>query len=271
MFQSVDDAARALLLTTCRILDRDGVQYVIAGGWVPYFRGGIPSLTHPGTRDVDVLFKDNTKQVEQATRALSNAGFVYSGKHDFQLFLPVTVGKQRFIFNVDLMHSAEQHKQPQMFADIFELGVEDAYDPTGKRWVRSIRFLGAEVVFEEALWSNLAVTGTDTAGATVEVQVPLLDEAALILSKASSIKNEKRPRDAFDIYYVLFGAANFRTVETLRRLATKYPDVSGQLDILLTWITENKDKFDGSVNQFAKEQIPNPADNILRVLRALRR
>jgi hypothetical protein len=257
-------------LTACQILNRDGVQYAIAGGWVPYLRGGIPNLTHPGTRDVDVLFKDKISQVERATKALSNAGFVYSGKHDFQLFLPINVGEQSFIFNVDLMHSDEQHKQPQMFADIFELGVEDAYDPTGKRWIRSIRFLGAEVVFEEALWSNLAVTGMDTAGVTVEVRVPLLDEAALILSKASSIKNEKRPRDAFDIYYVLFGLAEFRIIETLRRLAIKYSDVNGQLDILLTWIAENKDKFDGSVNQFAKAQIPNPADNILRVLRALR-
>jgi hypothetical protein len=39
MFGSIDEAARALLLTTCRILSDDGIRYVIAGG-VPFLRGG---------------------------------------------------------------------------------------------------------------------------------------------------------------------------------------------------------------------------------------
>jgi hypothetical protein len=45
MFGSIDEGARALLLTTCRILSDDGIRYVIAGGWVPFLRGGAVGWT----------------------------------------------------------------------------------------------------------------------------------------------------------------------------------------------------------------------------------
>ena len=55
-FETLDQAARALLIETCGLLDEKRIGYVIAGGWVPVLRGTGPDLVHPGTRDVDVLF-----------------------------------------------------------------------------------------------------------------------------------------------------------------------------------------------------------------------
>jgi len=40
MFKGLDEAAHALLLSTCKVLNDTGVQYAIAGGWVPVLRRG---------------------------------------------------------------------------------------------------------------------------------------------------------------------------------------------------------------------------------------
>jgi len=114
-------------------LNSKQINYVIAGGWVPVLRGGVHGLQHPGTRDVDVLFNDSLEHMNLAVTALIEAGFHPSAKHEFQVLLPINVQERTFVFNVDIMHPSEQQQAPGMFADIFDLGVNDAYDPTGKR------------------------------------------------------------------------------------------------------------------------------------------
>ena len=59
-YSSLGTAVRALLTETCALLNSGGVEYVVAGGWVPLLRGrSNAGLHHPGTRDVDVLFNDD--------------------------------------------------------------------------------------------------------------------------------------------------------------------------------------------------------------------
>jgi hypothetical protein len=225
-------------------------------------------LEHPGTRDVDVLFNDELSHVSRAIKALMRHGFIPSGKHEFQLLLPIEVGKTNFIFNVDLMHPREQQENPGMFADIFELGVDDAYDPTGRRWMKSIIFSGAAIVFNKALWPHVNTKGTDARGLVAEVKVPLLDEVALILSKASSVKNEKRTRDAFDIYYVIYGPHKDRIVATLRNLAAEYSSVKEQLDQLIEWISKMRETFNANVNQYANGSVADAAEKVIALLRS---
>lgn len=267
MFTSIDAAVRGLLLTTCGILNNAGTRYVVAGGWVPFLRGGDTELAHPGTRDVDVLFGGNLDEIGRAIRVLMTNGFKPSGKHEFQLLLPIQIMQSEFIFNVDLMHPLEQQRKPGLFADIFELGVDDAYDPTGRRWAKSIVFTGAEVVFNERLWSEVDVTGADAHGTQVAVSVPLLDEVALVLSKASSVKNEKRTRDAFDIYYVLHGPRRNQIVSRLLELAKKYQPIKMQLNELIEWISEDPDKFDSNVDQFTAGRISDAAKQVVGLLK----
>jgi hypothetical protein len=267
MFVSIDAAARGLLVTTCEALNAREITYVVAGGWVPLLRGGASGLCHPGTRDVDVLFRDKDG-VREATGALLNEGLVYSGKYEFQMMLPVAVSDQEFIFNVDLMYQDEQ--QPELYADIFQLGVLDAYDPTGKRWVKSIAFPSAGIVFEQALWSNIRENGPDVSGSRRETLIPLLDEAALILSKMSSVRNDKRTRDAFDIYYVLFGPQQTSICDTLRELRGLYPDLNFQINNFAGWVLANSARFDRNVARHAQKPIEHAGRDTARLLQETR-
>jgi hypothetical protein len=203
-----------------------------------------------------------------AIKALMRCGFTPSGKHEFQLLLPIEVGSTNFIFNVDLMHPREQQTSPGLFADIFELGVDDAYDPTGKRWMKSIVFSGAAVVFNKGLWSNVNVRGTDARGSAAELEVPLLDEVALVLSKASSVRNEKRTRDAFDIYYVLCGPHKDQIVTALRNLAAEYAAVKDQLDQMIEWISQTRATFNANVSQYSNGSFVNAAGEVIELLRS---
>src|SRR5664279_239389 len=121
MFPNFEVATRALLLTTCEAIVTTSTDFVVVGGWVPFLRGGGEGLVHPGTRDVDVLFNSkNTINVGKAAEALLRRGFTPSAKHEFQLLHPIRVGTRDFIFNVDLMHPAQQQAQPDLFCDIFD-------------------------------------------------------------------------------------------------------------------------------------------------------
>jgi hypothetical protein len=77
-YPSLGEAARALLVEACTVLNERKVEYVIAGGWVPVLRGASDGiLQHPGTRDVDVLFNDDRGAVKSAVELLLASGFVF--------------------------------------------------------------------------------------------------------------------------------------------------------------------------------------------------
>ena len=51
------EATRGLLIDACRTLAEADVEFVVAGGWVPYLRGQNNSIQHPGTRDGGLTFQ----------------------------------------------------------------------------------------------------------------------------------------------------------------------------------------------------------------------
>jgi hypothetical protein len=171
-------------------------EFVIVGG-VPVLRGGREDLVHPGTRDFDVLFSTHDSgAVRGAAENLLRRGFIPSAKHEFQLLHPIRVGERDFLFNIDLMHPAEQIEKPESYDDLFDLGLPDLNDPTGKRWLKSIVFESANIVFDQKLWSNISIVGIGIDRQPVDVQIPLLDEVGFILSKTKSVRQVKRPRDS---------------------------------------------------------------------------
>ena len=194
VFKDFDEATLALLLSTCAVLN-NRIEYVIAGGWVPILRGSLDRIKHPGTRDVDVLFNDDKVKIREAALQLLNVGFLPSAKHEFQLLRRMTVGARNFVFNIDLMHPSEQRMDPSLFEDIFDLGISDAYDPTGKRHLKSIAFPSAAIVFEQKLWSSITISGRDIEGQMTTQQVSLLTEEGFVLSKVESVQNPKRTRE----------------------------------------------------------------------------
>jgi hypothetical protein len=266
-FDDLNHACRGLLLTAAEILNASGLRYVVAGGWVPLLsEQAHPNLTHPGTRDVDVLMMDEPNAVQSAATALLRAQFRPSAKHEFQLLRNAQVGVREFVFNVDLMHPNEADRRPEMFNDIFDLGVNDAYDPRGSRFLKSIAFKSAAIVYEQRLFSTAVVNGHDLDGRFRTVEVPILSPAAAILSKCESVAIAKRTRDAFDIYFILSGNNGRSHAAKLKQLSTEFPQVSAQLDSLKTFLSGSPDRYNENVSQHAGHQIETAASESLELL-----
>lgn len=244
-------AQRGILVETCQALLANKVEYVIAGGWVPYLRVMHSAVKHPGTNDVDVLFNDKLEPLKLAVKALLDAGYVPSAKHPFQLLKRLNVDEEPFVFNVDLMHPVEQARDENMFQDIIDLGVKDDYDSEQTHIIKSISFPSSRIIFDENLWSNFEVEATLPNGQIGQISIPLMDECGLILSKCAIVGHPKRSRDAFDIYYILASTNGPETAEKLRHLAIKYIQVNEQLDLLNVYLENNSGKFDSRVNRHA--------------------
>ncbi len=266
-FDDLNHACRGLLITTTQILNAAKVEYVIAGGWVPLLSAqDHPSLEHPGTRDVDVLLMDENAAIQQAVQALLNAQFRCSAKHEFQLLRDATVGSTEFVFNVDLMFPKESQKHPEMFSDIFDLGVTDSYDPRGTRFMKSIAFKSAAIVYEQELFSVVSVHGKCLDGRDTSAEVPILSPAAAILSKCESVRIAKRTRDAFDIYYILSGANGASVADELKQLSAKFPEVADQLTHLKSFLSKEPDRYNANVSLHAKRDIDTAAKESLKLL-----
>ncbi len=268
LYSDLNDACKSLLLTVVGTLNKTKLRYVIAGGWVPLLiESDHPYLKHPGTRDVDVLLVDNLESVRLATRALFENDFRPSAKHEFQLLRNASVGKQEFVFNVDLMHPVENSEPEQMFNDIFDLGVRDDYDPRGSRFAKSIAFRSAKIVYEKNLFTNIPLLGIDLDENTYEHSIPLLSASAFILSKCESVKIKKRTRDAFDIYYMLSSSNGRKHASELVSLSQNYRQVHDQVNILLTFLRDESMQFNYNVNIHAHANVENAANFCFDVLR----
>ena len=255
-FLNLNDACKALLLSTVGTLNGSGLRYFIAGGWVPLLiEPDHPTLTHPGTRDVDVLMVDELPAVQAAAQMLLADQFRPSAKHEFQLLRNAKVGAREFVFNVDLMHPYEAGDTPEMFSDIFDLGVDDAYDLSGSRHAKSIAFRSAEIVYEESLFMHVPVSGVDLDARQCQHNVPILTAPAFLLSKCESASVPKRTRDAFDIYYVLSGADGARHASDLRSLSERFPQVDRQVEELRRFLRDDPDLFNRNVSQHARSWI----------------
>jgi hypothetical protein len=244
------DAGRGILLEACRSLQSAHIDFVIAGGWVPYLRGGNLEFPHPGTHDVDILFDDEVAPMKTAVTELLSAGYVPSAKHPFQLLKKLRVGGKELVFNIDLMHPAESARDEDLFHDIVDLGIREDYDSHITHVIKSICFPSAKIVFAEHLWSPFDVTGVLPDGSQENRAIPLLDNAGLILSKCQSASKAKRARDSFDIYYVLSGVDGAATAQRLIYLAKTFPQIDEQLKHLREYLEKSPNIFNDRVRQF---------------------
>ncbi len=264
-FSDVLQGQTAILLDTCRILYGGNLEFVIAGGWIPFLRVRHNSVAHRGTHDVDVLFNDEPKEIEKAVQAMLANDYLPSAKHEFQLLKKLTVGARDLVFNVDLMHPAEATER-NMFHDIFDLGVNANYDSHITRKVKSICFPSSRIVFDEKLWSRFRVNGVLPDGQPTQLEIPLMTEPALILSKCTSVSNVKRDRDAFDIFFVLTGGNGRTVAQHLKDLAHRFPQVADQLEKLRSYLNNKAQTFDERVRAYTEGKINDAAAQVLRSL-----
>jgi hypothetical protein len=199
IYPNILAAAQGLLCETVEIVKRTGLEFVVIGGWSPYFLNN-GDVRHPGSRDVDLLFREGARggAITPALVALRENGFIISAKHEFQLLRVLRVGDQEFVFNVDLLHADEGRTMPTLFADHVSLPIllSEFSDKTFAQ--RSIRVPFSEFLFEGHI-VNYEVPGLLPHGEERKFSIPLMDEIGTLVTKAESMKSAKRQRDAFDI------------------------------------------------------------------------
>jgi hypothetical protein len=250
-FSSLNAAAKALLLTSVQALASTGVFYVIAGGWTPVlYEPTHPFLKHPGTRDVDVLLLDEVARSADAARALIKAGFRPSAKHEFQLLRSAQVGRHEFVFNIDLMHPKEGSEASDLFHDLFDLELEDLSPVEEPRFVKSIALPSSSLIAEHMLYAHVPVTGTDLDGSITTLTAPVIKPVASILSKCASVAQPKRPRDAFDIFYLLTSNQGESYAAELKALVSAVPAFDQELAKLRAFLVGHAEEFENNVRHF---------------------
>jgi len=252
-FPDLNSAAKGVLLSTVSVLASTRVFFVVAGGWAPVlYEPEHPFLTHPGTRDVDILLLDKVQRSAEAVEALIKAGFRPSAKHEFQLLRSARVASREFVFNVDLMHPLEGSDASDLFRDLFDLDVPDEPNLDASRFVKSIVLPSSSLIAEHSLHSGILVKGTDLDGRAATITAQVITPVGSILSKCASVAQPKRPRDAFDIFYMLTSnhAANY--VAELKTLASEVPAFNEELAKLRAFLLQHPDRFENNVGKYAE-------------------
>jgi hypothetical protein len=244
MPENVLDGAKELLVDTISALERSSIRdYMVIGGWCPYLRNE-SGLPHPGTLDVDILFKDGGKEgfLKPAIEALKRNGFILSAKHSFQLLREKTIHGERLVYSVDLLHPSMGDEDTRMFVDHLDLDVFwDAEERRVKK-ATSMVLPNSAILFQENLSSKFEF---------LDIAFNLVDFTGMFITKMDSCQKQKRERDAFDLYVALrSGRINF---ETIARIRNENPRIDKSLNRLLAHLGKNGETFDQNVAQFAQE------------------
>ena len=257
MAESVLEGAKELLFETISTLSSAGVNdYIVIGGWCPYFLN-TSEMAHPGTLDVDLLFRDGSRDgaLGRSIKALRQKGFIPSAKHGFQLLLEKQIGAERLIYNVDLLHPQMSETDKNMFVDHLDLDVPlDEYKRQVKK-VKSIVQKNSLVLFEESLYVKSPIP---------EAEFNLVDFTGMFITKMDSCKSEKRARDSFDIYLGFkSGLVDF---DKLKAIKLRNNRVAESLEGFATFLRDKAEKFDKNVFEFSQPPEVSPAMYVQQIL-----
>lgn len=211
MRTTIQDGALALLGETTELLNSHGIDYIIVGGWSPFLLNSAP-FPHPGTKDVDILFKSGTQEGELKAliETFIKKGFVQSAKHPFQLLKAIDINRHSFMFNIDLLHPDDQEKKPEMFVDHIDFPVKESHSMRIDYKGKTIILPKSDFFFSD-FYTKYQHEFELTDGTKKNIEFNLLNEAGLILSKAKSAFNEKRTRDAYDIFLAIQQCRNYES------------------------------------------------------------
>lgn len=198
--ETLFSGSKKLLSDVCNCL-RD-YDFLVVGGWGPYFLSLNGSKKHPGTHDVDILFKSpNTIDWRNINTIMKRNGFTPSAKHAFQFWkaYPVTGSKetQNFLYNVDFLHPTDSaDSTDDMYISRYEYPIKPHELTKTSYHLETISIPKGKLFFDHNLYQEYDIS---TVCGGPKLNVKFLDEVGIILSKAQSYKQKKRLRDAFDI------------------------------------------------------------------------
>jgi hypothetical protein len=220
-YSSLLAAAQGLLGETAKILNELGPRYIVVGGWSPFLHN-TGRITHPGTRDVDILFRDGAQKaaLDEVVKCLLSKNYLPSAKHEFQLLRILRVNGIDFVFNVDLLHPGEAAVAPEMFVDHVSLPIPLAEYRDHTFGVKSIIMPEAAFLFDGHS-SAFPLVADAPDGGQIKVNLPLMDEVGVVVTKSKSVQDAKRRRDALDIYLAVSQARDYEhLVRQFQRLKT---------------------------------------------------
>jgi hypothetical protein len=235
MRSTIQDGAFALLGETTEILNENGVEYIIVGGWSPFLLNQ-SLFPHPGTKDVDILFKSGTKkgELESLIRNFLKNGFIQSAKHNFQLLKAIEINGLKFMFHIDLLHPDNQETEPQMYVDHIDFPVKESLTMRVDYKGKTIRLPKSDFFFNDFITKHKQEFEL-TDGRKKIIEFNLLNEAGLILSKTKSAFNEKRTRDAYDIFLAIKQNRNYDyTIEQLKSISKEHKEIFSAIEKMYT-------------------------------------
>jgi len=233
--KDIIEGSKTLLKESLELLGEAKNDIVIVGGWGPYLRH---SEVHPGTRDVDILFPSSYSKdsmINILNNFLAN-GYFINAKHDFQLCRSFTIGKQTYIFNVDLLHPTEGKLGKVDFIDRMDLDV--TVEGIKVKQIVTINMPHGEVIYLQKLYGKMEF----------ENQVfNVLDGAGIVLTKLESCQNIKRERDIFDIYLSLEEEG---TLNKLKVLGKINPHIGEKIELYRQTLTVKWKLFESNLNKY---------------------
>ncbi|MCX6360243.1 MAG: hypothetical protein NT029_10565 [Armatimonadetes bacterium] len=172
------------------------------------------------------------------------------------------------MFNIDLLHPLEGKADLDLMVDHLDLHVRECAEREATLIVKSIALPESAFVFRGHIVQE-CVTGTLPAGGSqLTLQVPLIDEVGVVVTKCECAKRPKRPRDAFDIYLALVQAVDPAAVLSgIAKLRRESQLVNASLVDFETFAAEPT--FDKNVGRFAAEagySVAAPGELVLSLL-----
>lgn len=252
--KSINDGAKNLLKETINELSKiKDLEYIIIGGWCPFLRNA-HDISHPGTLDVDILFKQGyeSKTLEEIIGAFINVGFIPSAKHPFQLLKKQQILDKDFIFNIDLLHPnmTEDYKMKGMFIDHLDLDVPLRGEETVK--MMSIVLPNSALLFSNNLFDKYEIDN---------LTFNLVDFTGMFLTKIESCKKQKRERDSFDIYLAFLN--NGVDINKLKAIAKENNHVNIALESFKEFLQKDEEIFNSNIRLFNGKISGSPAKEIL--------
>jgi len=236
-------------------------DYVIIGGWCPYLNRN--DKFHPGTIDVDILFKESYKPyyLKNYIQTMREEGYFTSAKHQFQLLKVFDIQNNKFCFNIDLLHTGIDEQSNELFVDQLDLNVILSNEEIQTIKMKSIVQKESKIIFENNLYETISITD--------DFHVKIINYTGLFITKLVSCQKEKRDRDSYDIY---LGFENEKIdFKCLKEIYLNNAVICNQINIFKKFLesSDTANIFNERVKQFRNDIIVEPATYILKFLSEL--
>jgi hypothetical protein len=257
--KSIQEGAFANLKLAVQGLQKSKIEnYVIIGGWCPFLNRG--EKYHPGTIDVDILFKEAVEPyyLKKYIEVMREFGYFTSAKHQFQLLNVFEINSFKFCYNIDLLHTATGSQYDYMFVDQLDLNVVLSNEERQTLKMKSIVQKESKVIFDANLYEKKLVDE--------EIEANFVTYLGMFITKLISCQKEKRDRDSYDIY---LGFENDHIdLDLLSKIYPKNAVLREQFKSFVNFLStqETRSLFDRRVTNYRKDITKEPSGFILEKL-----